>query len=388
MFCQECGSENKDDAKFCYKCGKKLVEITKDSENNVINVSKDEAIKFENLSDLQYQYVKKINEEVVLKFCMGREADLEQFYTKSEFYDLIPKQVNEIALMIKRHLTKLYNFVKIQFEDTRDFTINEDEVYEYAESIDIASETAELLLNKYKSENQIEKKEEFYQLLLANYLNLKTEEDINKYEKLDIDEKKLVVQIFKKNIEELNEFIKKEYEKSDGLDLGQGQLPAIAAEAIKVGVKDEESAFGIVKKYEDEHGITKLKNEREAQAFYDIENQKLGKKVTWLGEEKIIEGKFFLDENLTNRLGKIGKKASSDWSKVNKDADTVLGDLAFILAQYGSEILEELKQIEEEFSIPGLPPYFTEIQKYIIDKLADISAVSITFKNIDENVDE
>lgn len=383
MFCQVCGAENKDGAKFCYKCGKKLVEITKENENKK---NKDEAVEFEDLSDLQYQYAQKINEEIVLKFCMGREANFEQFYGKATLYDLTKEQVNEIALVINRQLKKMYNFIEVQFEDARDFTIDEEEVYEYAKSIEITEETAKLLLDKYKEENQIEKKAEFYQLLLADYLNFETEEDINEYERLDNQEKELVTTIFEKNMQELSEFIKKEYVKTNGLDLGPGQLPAIVAEAIKVGAKDEESAIRIVQKYEDENGITELKNERKAKEFYELENQKLGKNVTWFGKDKIIEGKFFLDKNLTNRLRKIGNKASKDWSNVDKNEDTILGDLALILSRYGSEILEELQQIEEEFSIPGLPPYFSEIQEYIIDKLADVSAVNMVFKNIDENV--
>ena len=43
---------------------------------------------------------------------------------------------------------------------------------------------------------------------------------------------------------------------------------------MKIGVKDEESFLAFIKRYEDEHGITKLKNDRDANLFYEIENQK------------------------------------------------------------------------------------------------------------------
>ncbi len=383
MFCQECGTENKDGAKFCYKCGRRLVEIEKGNENN----RSKEDFNFEDLTTLQSQYIDKIYDEVVLKFCIGREVDLNQFYSKAPLYEMTVQQVNEAAVIINEKIKKMYHFIEIQFEETKDFTIDETEIYGYAESIDLTEEIASSLLEKYEGENQIEKKEEFYQLLLADYLGYETEEDINEYEYLNDIDKDLVTQTFKKNIEEINEFIRKEYTKTEGLDLKSGQLPAIAAEATKIGVGDEQSLISLVKKYEDSHGITELKNEREAKMFYGIENEKLGKNVIWFGKNKTIEGKFFLQQNITNRFKIIENTANKDLSRIDENTDTVLSDLAFIIARYGSEILEELQRMEEELAIPGLPPYFSEIQEYVINKLADITAVSTVIQNIDQYVD-
>ena len=178
MFCQECGTENKDGAKFCYKCGRRLVEIEKGNENN----RSKEDFNFEDLTTLQSQYIDKIYDEVVLKFCIGREVDLNQFYSKAPLYEMTVQQVNEAAVIINEKIKKMYHFIEIQFEETKDFTIDETEIYGYAESIDLTEEIASSLLEKYEGENQIEKKEEFYQLLLADYLGYETEEDINEYE--------------------------------------------------------------------------------------------------------------------------------------------------------------------------------------------------------------
>lgn len=384
MFCQECGTENKDGAKFCYKCGKRLTELLDDNGNEK---SKKETFDIENLSELQYQYVNKINEEVVLKFCMGRSLEPGQFYDKASIYDLTKKEVNEIVLQLNKQLEKMYRFIEIQFEESKDFTIDEEEIYEYAELSDIEEETVELLLEKYKNINFIDKKAEFYQLLLSAYSNFVTDEAIKNYKALDDFEKKRVEQVFEKNIKEINEFIDKEYIEADGLDLKSGQLPAIVAEAIKIGVKDEESFLAFIKRYEDEHGITKLKNDRDANLFYEIENQKLGKNVNWFGKSKIIEGKLFLSNYLTDGIIKISNEVRDNLSKIDQDKNTILGDVAIIIAQYGSEILEEIQQIEEELSISDLSAHFAEIQEYIIDKVADISAVSTVINDIDENVE-
>lgn len=329
----------------------------------------------------------KINEEVVLKFCMGRSLEPGQFYDKASIYDLTKKEVNEIVLQLNKQLEKMYRFIEIQFEESKDFTIDEEEIYEYAELSDIEEETVELLLEKYKNINFIDKKAEFYQLLLSAYSNFVTDEAIKNYKALDDFEKKRVEQVFEKNIKEINEFIDKEYIEADGLDLKSGQLPAIVAEAIKIGVKDEESFLAFIKRYEDEHGITKLKNDRDANLFYEIENQKLGKNVNWFGKSKIIEGKLFLSNYLTDGIIKISNEVRDNLSKIDQDKNTILGDVAIIIAQYGSEILEEIQQIEEELSISDLSAHFAEIQEYIIDKVADISAVSTVINDIDENVE-
>ena len=317
MFCPKCGVENKDNAKFCYNCGNNLTHLANSNKRN--NISLD------SLTELQSQYVQKICWEAGTKFILNVEITAKQFYDDASLYDMSEKQVDEAFSEIQKRIRKIYKFIEVTFNRSKNFLVKEQDIFDYGKPLKLPEEIIQSLINKFKSDNRIEEKAEFYALLLDDYLDYETEIDITQYDKLSEKDKKLVTELFKQNIELINDSIKKGYDKVNGIDLEEEQVADIISAALSIGIEDEEYVIDIKEKYDDTYGITELKRERVANKFYEFENQKYGKDIKWFGEHKRLEGKFFLENDLANRLRTIETEAINDWNDLNEVQKQYLG---------------------------------------------------------------
>ena len=66
MFCQECGTKNQDNAKFCFNCGAKLCDLDG-------SIAVKERKDGEEFFIIQRRYVEKICKEVFSRYYQGKE---------------------------------------------------------------------------------------------------------------------------------------------------------------------------------------------------------------------------------------------------------------------------------------------------------------------------
>ena len=99
MFCSECGTKIKDDAKFCFNCGAKITENSAEAEREVPE-----------------EFLFYVEGKLLESYVEGEEPTTDLFYKKAKFYEVEEKQVDEIIREYEAKIAKLETFTDSIYE--------------------------------------------------------------------------------------------------------------------------------------------------------------------------------------------------------------------------------------------------------------------------------
>lgn len=388
MFCQECGTKNQDNAKFCFNCGAKLSDSTgsfaeKESENG------------EEFSIIQRRYIEKICKEIFSRYYQGKEIENAEYYENAKLYEMSAKQVDYVINRLLTVSQKVYDYIGIEVAQLGDFSIPEkvvSSIYEYGNDIGLPESSIEIIIEKYTTEHKLNEKQEMYDSLFNSYFSDYIEEDDedNENEKdylseLTPKEQEEVTERFNTNIEKINQLIEKEYSKTNKVDLEQKQLWGILELAHKLGFEESSDIMAIMLKYQDEHGITTEKNRQATEQFRSMVDQAYSKEIRLFGESRKLEGHLIFKNLICGNFRNQAELLKKQWGEIDSKSDSAIADMAYAIAQYGSNIIGALDSLDSTLPSLEVNTYFEDIQTYIIQKLADICAVNTVLQNIDTN---
>ncbi len=390
MFCQECGTKNQDNAKFCFNCGAKLCDLDG-------SIAEKESKDGEEFSIIQRRYVEKICKEVFSRYYQGKEIENADYYENAKLYEMSAKQVDYVINKLLTVSQKVYDYIGIEVKQLGDFCIPEkiiSSIYEYGQDIGLPESSIEKIIEKYVTEHKLNEKQEMYDSLFNSYFSDYIEEDDKEDEnekdylsELTPKEQAEVTERFNTNIEKINQLIELEYSKTDKLDLEEKQMFAILELVRKCGIVENEDIVAILLKYQDEHGITAEKTRQEVVKFRSIVDQAYSIDIHLFGESRTVEGHLILKNLICSNFNNQANTLRQQWGKINSKEDSAISDMAYYLVKYGSNILEQLETLDRTLPSLQVLRYFEVIQTYVIEKLSDICAVNTACQNIDANTD-
>ena len=251
MFCLKCGAENVDGAKFCNKCGAKII-------------SEEEGILPYN--SLREEYQQQIEEGLFERYINDDKLDAQEFYKRARFYEMQKEQVDKIVVEYKEKIEKINAFIQSILEETIAYELaekiedEEDEIIRYGNALGFADEDIEGIIEKYKSVNYLEEKSKLYSDYIGEYLESEHVEVKRREEELEPYQEE-VYDLFKKNISKMEDILKEQYAKAKDYDLSEEQVHAIYLEGEKLFPYN--SLHVIIYAYEKKNGIIEYKNEIE-----------------------------------------------------------------------------------------------------------------------------
>ena len=136
MFCSECGTKIKDDAKFCFNCGAKITENSAEAEREVPE-----------------EFLFYVEGKLLESYVEGKEPTTDLFYKKAKFYEVEEKQVDEIIREYEAKIAKLETFTDSIYEACTLFELDEEEeeeIYNFGNSLGFDNEEIEELLSCYE----------------------------------------------------------------------------------------------------------------------------------------------------------------------------------------------------------------------------------------------
>lgn len=264
MFCSECGTKIKDDAKFCFNCGAKITENSAEAEREVPE-----------------EFLFYVEGKLLESYVEGKEPTTDLFYKKAKFYEVEEKQVDEIIREYEAKIAKLETFTDSIYEACTLFELDEEEeeeIYNFGNSLGFDNEEIEELLSCYEESHRIEEKQELYKTCILDYIGdgqipAEHDKDAEEYQQEVYD-------LFRKNILQLETLLKQEYEKTTDSELNQEQLEFIYSEAEKWF--PEEAMIGILYTYDNKTGLLEIKEEKRKQealermTFFELYDVKIG----------------------------------------------------------------------------------------------------------------
>lgn len=232
MFCPECGTKNTEGAKFCFNCGYDLKGISYDSEikeSKVSLVKYDRTLKFSNF----------ITEKLIESHTEAKSLDMEALYLRAEYYEINPKQVDQIVEEIENSIERVFQFIEQIFKESEGFLISEKEqkdIISFCEGLGFEENDVINLFKYYVKINKIGEKRRYLILLLENYVE---EGEIEKEWDIETDhgilevEADELVEYLKNDILEIDEKLKVFYEESENYSLTDTQYKQLKDWFIK-----------------------------------------------------------------------------------------------------------------------------------------------------------
>ena len=387
MFCQNCGVKLDKNAKYCCNCGAKLTDFSTNQ-----NERREERNGF---SLIQQQYIDKISKEVFFCFCQGMKIDKRNFYENAKLYEMSEEQVDHIIDKLLLRINKVYEYIRIEMIQNGDYMISDDtlsSIERYGKAFDLSESDTLKIVEKYKMENRVDLKQEMYRDLFYNefstyIMGKKNDLDQTILCKLSNEEQDEVIQKYNKNLKTITRIIDQEYRKIDEIDLTQQQMMKICKESHKYGFRETEDIYAIITKYQEEHGILEKKKKQEEEQLCKVIDLEYAKEIRLFGISKPVAGRYFFKDILYNKLINHAVVFRKEWEQIDKTKISAISDMAFYMAEYGSNIVNELNNIEEKFPSLQFSEFFLPVQNYIVEMIEDICAASEVCKNIDSETD-
>ncbi len=121
MFCPECGTQNIESAKFCINCGKNLMKVgVERQEEDIENI--------ESHDEMYEEFKEQVIEQLVKFYINDEKIELANFYKKAKYYDVTIEQVDEINKQFKKSIEKLFLYMEGIYEEKGLLELDEEDM--------------------------------------------------------------------------------------------------------------------------------------------------------------------------------------------------------------------------------------------------------------------
>lgn len=363
MFCSECGTKVKDNAKFCFNCGAKINE-----EQVELNPRIERKIEKKDISE---EYIAQIRKKILESYLEGNIVSASSFYKRAQYYEMCEEEIDQIHNQTMILVQKLNSFISSLYEEGQAACLTEEQIEELEQlgnTYGIKSKLCHRFLEYYNEENEIMLKRKLIEEMLYDYA--KTGKINNEFPEEFSSIKSVSAKEFFENyteaICEASEIISEKYEDSKNGELDEKERKDLCGKIIKKGfiIDDLES---LIEGYEKASGIYDKKILEKKKRVYEIIDELFGKKYKIWGDSVTWSGKYFL----INEISRILEIAEEEF--VDK-----YSDLEGLGSNNHSQIQELFYDYEENF--------YSNVE--FVEKVLEIDISEETYEKVEEFLDE
>ncbi len=367
MYCQECGKQNADNAKYCYNCGKKLPQLQAYGNETKQGDSVETSGGYD--ANLRQEYITAIWNGVLEAYFCGREIEAKVFYEKAPFYSMSSSDVDKKVAELQSLILKVNNLINHLFRGIFKFGLTDDEwneVYSYCVRLGFAKEDVGHFIDKYVLDHKIVEKRKTVQKLVDEYADNGTISGtslaLRKYSGLKEDVIESLAIETKKRIEELEKELEAEYSQSKDFQLSEaamkkieksGRDKGLSSDEIKKIIPRFEAKSGIIEKRkqleEERVKASQIKKQKKLNSFLDGKYPMMDY-VLW-DKTFSIDGRYYLENYLEKQFADISETTKESYEKINKGSEDVFADIFGVIMEFDISITGQLSKMKAMFDL-------------------------------------